>query len=72
MPNPIAKPQPETGDTAMVQVVPNSFGMVLPGSDWWVNEPVWDQAVRRLTAPPLPPRGMTGQITLHEDAVKRN
>lgn len=43
------------GDTATVEIVPNSFGVVLPGGDWWVNEPVWDQAVRRLTAPPLPP-----------------
>jgi len=41
-------------DTAMVEVVPNGFGVVLPGGDWWVNEPVWDQAVRRLTAPPQP------------------
>ncbi|MFC3675198.1 hypothetical protein [Ferrovibrio xuzhouensis] len=42
-------------DIATVEIVPNSFGVVLPGGDWWVNEPVWDQAVRRLTAPPLPP-----------------
>src|SRR3546814_18456712 len=42
-------------DTAAVEIVPSSFGVVLPAGDWWVNEPVWDQAVPRLTAPPLPP-----------------
>lgn len=56
MPSPTTKPERPTDgrDTATVEVVPNSFGIVLPGGDWWVNEPVWDQAVRRLTAPPQP------------------
>lgn len=56
----IEKPQPpQDGETAMLEIVPTSYGVVGPDSDWWVNEPAWEQAVRRLTAPPLPPPAAT-------------
>jgi hypothetical protein len=58
MPSKSVQPEPcngNGGEAARLEVLSNSYGTVGPDSDWWVNEPLWDQAVRRLTAPPLPP-----------------